>query len=158
MENQQQNPQEEKQTQQSRQDLNISEIDLSQVPVAELIELKDKIDLLLSRNSQRIGDNDLVLEYTVKLRTKDGIISNNEGVHRLNAILHPRLLSDAPSRFETEFIQNVFTPVNADAYDLFDTSSGSNNPLSSIKSQTNGLLGNTVPTPSMGLLGNLPGE
>lgn len=124
------------------QDLNISEIDLSQVPVADLIELKKKLDVLLSRDSRDIGVNDLVLEYEVKLRTKDGVISSNVGTHRLNAILHQRLLSEAPSRFESAFMQNIFSPINADAYDLFDSSSASTNPLSGIRSQAlPGMLG-----------------
>lgn len=130
------------------QDLNISEIDLSQVPVADLIELKKKLDVLLSRDSRDIGANDLVLEYEVKLRTKDGVISNNAGTHRLNAILHQRLLSEAPSRFESAFMQNIFSPINADAYDLFDSSSTSSNPLSGIRSQAlPGMLGgyNSLP-------------
>lgn len=140
---------------QKRPELTISEIDLSQIPVAELVKLKEKVDFLLSKDAHSIGDNDLVLEYTVKLRTKNGIVSDNEGVHRLNAILHPRLLSDAPSRFETAFMQNIFAPVNADAYDLFDSSTNTNNPLSYIRSQTAGIAG--MPQHSLGMVG-LPGE
>lgn len=121
--------------------LNISEIDLSQVPVAVLTDLRSQIDLLLTKDAHNIGENDIVLEYNVRLRTKDGVISTNEGTHRMNAILHPRLLSDAPGRFETAFLQNVFSPVNADAYDLFDSSNSTNNPLSYIKSQTSLLPG-----------------
>lgn len=116
--------------------LNISEIDLSQVPVATLADLKSQIDFLLTKDAHNIGENDIVMEYSVRLRTKDGVISVNEGTHRLNAILHPRLLSEAPGRFETAFLQNVFSPVNADAYDLFDSSNNTNNPLAYIKSQT----------------------
>lgn len=142
---------------QTRNASTISEIDLSQVPVAELCALRDKIDALLSRDMQRIGDNDLVLDYAVKLITKDGVISRNEGVHRLNAILHPRLLSEAPGRFETAFIQNVFSPVNADAYDLFDSSSNIDSPLAYIKSQTAGAAPNLA-LPGMGMPGIIPGE
>lgn len=159
MSNQQsQNP--EAQESPPQKDLNISEIDLSQIATSDLWELKDKIDFLLSKDSQRIGDNDIVLEYSVRLRTKEGVVSNNEGVHRLNAILHPRLLSDAPGRFETEFIQNVFAPINADAYDLFDSASDSDNPLSSIKSHTKQLGNGTsnIQMPNFFSAGNLPGE
>lgn len=141
---------------QKRPELTISEIDLSKVPVSELVKLKEQVDFLLTKDAHNIGDNDLVLEYTVKLRTKDGVVSDNEGVHRLNAILHPRLLSDAPSRFETAFMQNIFAPVNADAYDLFDSASNTNNPLSYIRSQTNNATSTAVPA-SLGLM-NIPGE
>ena len=134
---------------QKQPELTISEIDLSQIPVAELV------NFLLSKDAHNIGDNDLVLEYTVKLRTKNGVVSDNEGVHRLNAILHPRLLSDAPSRFETAFMQNIFAPVNADAYDLFDSSTNTNNPLSYIRSQTAGIA--NMPQHSLSMVG-LPGE
>lgn len=134
----------------------ISEIDLSQVPVVELVKLKEKVDFLLTKDAHNIGDNDLLLEYVIRLRTKDGVMSRNEGAHRLNAILHPRLLSDAPSRFETAFMQNIFSPVNADAYDLFDSASNTNNPLSYIRSQTNNATSTAVPA-SLGLM-NIPGE
>ena len=140
---------------QKQPELTISEIDLSQVPVADLVKLKEQVDFLLSKDAHNIGDNDLVLEYTVKLRTKNGVVSDNEGVHRLNAILHPRLLSDAPSRFETAFMQNIFAPVNADAYDLFDSSTNTNNPLSYIRSQTAGIA--NMPQHSLSMVG-LPGE
>lgn len=100
--------------------LNISEIDLTQLTVTELAALKQRINDTLSACLLPANKHDIVLEYNVKLRTHEKTICENEGSIKLGSILHPRLIADAPRRFETAFLENVYTPVNAEAFELFD--------------------------------------
>lgn len=117
-------------------DYSISEIDLTNQPVHVLLALKDKVESQLSKvNSFKLKDSDLVLEYQVKLRSKDGIIAVNEGSSRLNSIMNKRLIVEAPRRFEAEFQHQIFEPVYAEAMALFDESSLNENSLENIKQQ-----------------------
>ena len=100
--------------------LNISEIDLTQLTVTELAELKQRIAAILNNYAVLANKHDVVLEYDVRLRTQQGVICENEGSVKLGSILHPRLIADAPRRFETAFLENVYTPVHAEAFELFD--------------------------------------
>jgi hypothetical protein len=100
--------------------LNISEIDLTQLTVTELASLKARIDEQIEACLFPVGKHDIVLDYSVKLRTQAGIVCENKGSAVLGSVLHPRLLADAPRRFESTFMENVFTPVNAEAFELFD--------------------------------------
>lgn len=108
------------QTAQETTRLNISEIDLTQLTVTELASLKNKIEEHLAACLFPVGKHDVVLDYSITLRTSNGTVCENKGSSVLGSILHPRLLADAPRRFETTFMENVFTPVNAEAFDLFD--------------------------------------
>ena len=67
-----------------------------------------------------LSENDLAVSYDVRLVTKEGVIYTNKGTSKLNAILNPRLMADSPGRFEQEFHNNIFSPVYAAAFDLFD--------------------------------------
>ena len=123
----------------------------------ELWKLRDAIDAILAGGDSRVGDHDIVLEYRIRLLTSSGVSSVNDGTIPMKSILHPRLLAEAPSRFENVFIQNVFTPVNADAYDLFENSNQTGNSLSSIKTH----IASSAPglqIPSVGTFDMLPGE
>lgn len=45
-----------------------------------------------------------MLEYDIKIHTADGDVKRNKGVTRMNRITAPRLIVDAPRRFEAEFL------------------------------------------------------
>lgn len=102
----------------------ISAIDLTMLPTRELVNLRRKIDDILLCVQPEIGALDVVMDYDIVLRSADGVVGRNQGSVRMNHLLSQRLLGAAPSRLETEFKNNVFEPVNAMAYDLFDN----NNP------------------------------
>lgn len=100
---------------------NISEIDLRAIPVTDLLCLRDRIDEILAEpDTARMGENDLLLEYDVKIRSRREIKCRNNGSSRLNGILGPRMIAMAPGRLEAEFESQVFSPLNADMYDLLE--------------------------------------
>lgn len=87
-----------------------------------LKDLKLKVDeVLASAVTTKLQKNDLVLEYSITLKTQDGVVLENEGVARMNSIMNKRLIVDAPRRFETEFQNQVYSPAYAAALELFDT-------------------------------------
>lgn len=101
-----------------------------------LLELKEKLDEQLRKvTSYRLKDNDLVIEYDVRLVGKEGVIAVNEGSSRLNSIMNKRLIVEAPRRFESEFQHQIFEPIYAEAMSIFDESSTSTNSLDNIKQQ-----------------------
>lgn len=66
--------------------------------------MRDKIDSILNEApNYNIKNNDIVIEYKIRIVTKDGVLSDNQGTSRLNSIINPRLLAEAPRRFESEF-------------------------------------------------------
>lgn len=108
--------------------------DLTSLSLDALDELRNKVvDALQDAACGRLGDQDLILEYSVRLRTAKGEVSVNNGLSRMNKVLSPRLIGDAPRRFETEFLQQVYEPVYADAIDLMDSVSRNPRSLGSIK-------------------------
>lgn len=123
-------------TKQPQQSVNICDIDLTQLPLQDLVALRQKIDDLLKSGERPLGVHDVVLEYDVKLRTAEGLVSENIGDVRLNSMMSPRLLGSAPARLETVFKQNVFDPINAAAYDLFDVFNPTSRNLESITTYT----------------------
>lgn len=109
-------------------------IDLTTLPAHVLTSLKEKVSEALEQVYRgRIGDDDIVLHYDIKIRTKDGIVSDNCGDTKMNRVLSQRLIVDAPRRFESEFMHQVYEPTYADAMELFDTKSGKQNSLTNIK-------------------------
>ena len=109
-------------------------IDLTSLPVTALKSLRSDIDELLRQSYiDDTDDNDIVLEYDIKIHTADGDVKRNKGVTRMNKITSPRLIVDAPRRFEAEFLHQVYEPVYADAMEIFDSKSGSNKSLLTIK-------------------------
>jgi hypothetical protein len=101
-----------------------------------LLELKEKLDEQLRKvTSYRLKDNDLIIEYDVRLVGKEGVIAVNEGSSRLNSIMNKRLIVEAPRRFESEFQHQIFEPIYAEAMSIFDESSTSTNSLDNIKQQ-----------------------
>lgn len=95
-------------------------ISVTDLSLQELLDLKKQVDAALTVDVPELGNTDVILEYAVRIRTKDGAVVNNTGSVRMNALMSPRLLAEAPRRFETEFRQNVYSPVNAGLYDLLD--------------------------------------
>lgn len=109
---------------------NISEIDLRALPVTDLLHLRDRIDEILAEpDTARMGDNDLLLEYDVRIRSKREVKCRNNGSSRLNGILGPRMIAMAPGRLEAEFESQVFSPLNADMYDLLEDHNSTGNRL-----------------------------
>lgn len=97
-----------------------SPISVTDLSLQDLLALKKQVDAALTVDVPELGNSDVILEYTVRIRTKDGVVANNTGAVRMNALTSPRLLAEAPRRFETEFRQNVYAPVSAGLYDLLD--------------------------------------
>lgn len=113
---------------------NICETDLRAIPMAELLNLKDRIDRILAEaDFARMGQDDLLLEYDVKLLKKDGEGFRNSGSTRLNSILAKRLVAAAPGRLEEEFSNQVFGPVNAHLYDIIDERNPENGSMASAR-------------------------
>lgn len=99
-----------------------SRIDLRSLRVEELLSLKESIEgILAEADTSRMRDTDLLLEYDIRIRTKDGVCCSNSGSSRLNGILGPRAISSAPGRLEAEFENQVFGPINSDLYDLIES-------------------------------------
>lgn len=99
----------------------ITSTDLRTLSFRELKALyKEAGELLREGEGEDLNSEDVVVEYEVRLVTKDGEVYSNKGRSQLNAILNPRLLADAPRRFELDFHHNVFSPVYAAAFELFD--------------------------------------
>lgn len=135
-----------------------SEIDLSQLTISQLRSLKTEVDAMLAPDIPELGMRDVVLEYSVRLRTKDGVFCENTGSSRMNSLLNLRLLAEAPSRLEHEFMQQVYGPLKADAYELFDINNPTQHSLDPISTH----VGNKfdvmpgLPVPIIGQ--TLPGE
>lgn len=104
---------------QKSQNSNISEIDLDQLTLQELMDLKDRVDSKLSASQfYRMSPHDMILEYSLKARTRNDIIHDAVGVIQLTSLLHPRLLPTATSKVELAIAQQVLDPLNAALYDL----------------------------------------
>lgn len=100
---------------------NTSKIDLSSLTLRDLIALRDQVDAALADvYSLSLAQDDVLLEYNIKLKTKDGTVGSNNGNIQMNKLLHPRLLGDSPARFQQQFAQQVYAPVNAALFDLLD--------------------------------------
>lgn len=131
----------------------LSETDLQSLPVNALKNLKTLVDSVLNQaNVTKLRDNDLLLEYSVKLRNKDGVLSVNEGTSRMNSITSQRLIVEAPRRFESEFQQQVFEPTYADAMDAFDKASGTTNELENVRQSIGGF--SPEPLPGLPVFGD----
>lgn len=108
--------------------------DLTSLPVAALEKLRNAASSALQDGAcGRLGENDIVVEYDVRIRAGNGKAFSNSGLARMNRITAPRLLGDAPRRFETEFMQQVYEPVYADAMELFDTAAEGERSLSGMR-------------------------
>lgn len=90
----------------------------------ELMALKDRVDgAIANLTAPVIDEYDVVLDYSVTLKSSDGVISKNRGSMQLNKLLHPRLITTAPGRVEQVCRQHVLTPLNADLFDKLDSAS-----------------------------------
>lgn len=90
-----------------------SEIDLSQLTLQELMDLKDRVNAkLASAYLCRMAQDDVVIEYEVKARTKDNVFYRAEGDVQLPSILHPGLVATALGRFESSFATQVMEPLS----------------------------------------------
>lgn len=108
--------------------------DLTNLTLDVLERLRDKVAAaIVEAGTGRLGEDDVVLEYSVRMITGKGEARHNSGMARMNRLTSERLLAEAPRRFESEFLQNVYSPVFADAMELFDKASGRAMPLSTIK-------------------------
>lgn len=111
-----------------------------------LERLRDKVAAaIVEAGTGRLGEDDVVLEYSVRIITGKGESMHNSGVARMNRLTSQRLLAEAPRRFESEFLQNVYSPVFADAMGLFDKASGRALPLESIKQSIQGYSNDPLP-------------
>lgn len=114
--------------------LTLLEADLTSLTLDVLEKLRDKVAAaVMESGTGRLGEDDVVLEYSVRMVTGRGQACHNSGAARMNRLTSQRLLAEAPRRFESEFLQNVYSPVFADAMELFDRASGRMMPLESIK-------------------------
>lgn len=116
----------------TKKSLSTSEIDLTQLTPRDLVTLRARIDEALVQCLPTPGKYDIVLDYNLRLRTSEGIVTTHEGSAKLASVLHPRMLPDAPRRFEQEFMQNLYAPINAEAFDLFDNYNPTSNSLEPI--------------------------
>ena len=109
---------------------NTSRIDLSNLTLRDLIALRGQVDAALADiYSLSMTQDDVLLEYNIKLKTKDGTVSENIGNVQMNKLLHPRLLGDSPARFQQQFAQQVYAPVNAALFDLLDKHNTTDNDI-----------------------------
>lgn len=101
-----------------------SNIDLTTMRQRDLVALARAVESeLAERSMPDIGDLDAVLQFKLRLVTKDGEVSANEGTIKFAKLLHPRLIAESPGRVEHEFMQQVYGPISADLYDVLDESS-----------------------------------
>lgn len=99
-----------------------SEIDLSQLTLRELMDLRDRVEHELSKAALfRLGNADVGIEYTLKAHTATGTIHAAAGVLTLPSILHQRLIATAPGRTESLLTQQLIEPLMADLVDAFDS-------------------------------------
>lgn len=140
----------------NRQKLSISSIDLDQLSLQELVELKTAVDAALAVDIYALKAEDVVLDYSLKLRTADGVAGENSGTVRLNALLSPRMLSAAPQRFEQAVLSQVLEPITTEALSLIENANPTDLKLSSARAQ---LADPYVSAPgfSSGFMPGLPG-
>ena len=99
-----------------------SEIDLSQLTIRELMDLRDRVESELSKAQVlRIGSNDVAVEYCIKAHTTAATVHESAGVLMLPAVLHQRLIATAPGRAEALLNQQILEPIMADLVDVFDS-------------------------------------
>lgn len=112
-----------KQTSQSQNKTNstTSEIDLEQLTLQELMDLKDRVNAKLATVYLcRMSQNDVVIEYELKARTKTNVVHESSGTIHLPAILHPSLIPNATGKLEQAVNSNILEPLAADLLSVFD--------------------------------------
>lgn len=118
-----------------------SEIDLSQLTIRELMDLRDRVEReLASAQILRMGTNDIGVEYSITAHTNNGVIHSASGVLTLPSITHPRLIATAPGRAEALLSQQLLEPLMADLVDTLD----------SVNPESSSLLGLTQQVGPMG--------
>lgn len=99
----------------------ISETDLRTLKPAELKRLRDSITGILAEyHTAMLENDDVLVEYSVKLHTTDGVAVSKSGFSTLGSLLHKRLVTTAPSRVESMFTTEIFAPINAALFDVID--------------------------------------
>lgn len=111
----------------------ILETDLSQLPIKDLLILKQKVDSIVLNTPVELNDDDLRLEYSVVLKDKEGLKYRNEGAVTMSSIMHKRALSKAPRRFENTFQDQIYIPVWNVAFDLISAKNETENKLETIQ-------------------------
>lgn len=112
-----------KQTSQSQTEINstTSEIDLNQLTLQELMDLRDRVTAkLASAYLCRMSKYDITIEYEIKARTIDSVVHESGGLIQLPAILNPNLLPNATSKLELAVTNNIMEPLAADLYTVFN--------------------------------------
>lgn len=128
---------------------NTSRTDLSNLTLRDLIALRGQVDAALADiYSLSMTQDDVLLEYNIKLKTKDGTVSENIGNVQMNKLLHPRLLGDSPARFQQQFAQQVYAPVNAALFDLLDKHNPTTNDIYALDQDGYGPAGLPAPIDS----------
>jgi len=126
--------QEETPTPMNPQRLNISEIDLETMRLRDLIALRDRVDAVLREiNTLDLNEDDVRVEYNIKIYTRDGDVMQNVGHIQLNKFTHPRNLADSPSTFEQAFTKQVKGPTMVDMYDILEKNNPTDHSLNALR-------------------------
>lgn len=133
---------------------NVSEIDLDSLSLQDLVVLKREVDARLAIDIYPMAKEDVVLDYSLKLRSHEGVVGENHGSMRLPGLLNFRALAQAPQAFESSFLTQVFNPINNDAIALIESANYTGNRLSSARAQ---LVDDFNPAPGM-RIPSLPGN
>lgn len=103
-----------KQTSQSQTETNssTSSIDLTQLTLQELMDLKDRVNAeLASVQLRRMSDYDVVIDYTIDAHTKTDTIQKTEGTITLPYVLHESLLTSARDKLRDMMRMQVLEPL-----------------------------------------------
>lgn len=121
-------------TQTKQQELNISEIDLETMRLRDLIALRDRVDAVLREiNTLDLNEDDVRVEYNIKIYTRDGDVMQNVGHIQLNKFTHPRNLADSPSTFEQAFTKQIKGPTMVDMYDILEKNNPTDHSLNALR-------------------------
>lgn len=107
--------------------------DLEKSSLEDLLALKAKIDKEINnRINGETGPQDIDLFYYIYMCSPEKTYAENSGHIAFNKILHPRLLAEAPMRFESQWNQQIFSPINAELYDVIDKHNTTGNSITGI--------------------------
>lgn len=107
--------------------------DIEKSSLEELLEARAKIDKEINnRLNGETGEQDVDLFYYIYMCSPDKNTVENKGHLSFSKILHPRLLAEAPMRFESQWHQQIFSPINAALYDVIDKHNTTGNSITGI--------------------------
>ena len=120
----------------SKPSVNTSEIDLSQLTVRELMDLRDRVEKeLASTQLFRLKENDVAVEYTITAHSCNGILHETAGVMSLPSLVHPGLVSTALGRIDSMVMQQIIDPLNADLLDFINSKNPEYSSVRSVQQQ-----------------------